>query len=192
MKNIIVFLFLLCSCTLMGQSSTLEVLTSEINWKGKAAFNAYSLAGTLQLKKSEFALKGESLSTATITMDMKTIASDNKQLIKHLKSKDFFEVKRFPEATFSLSEAVTLVAGEQLVEGMLTVKSISLPISIPLVITKKGENWVMSGTVMVDRTKYGIKFNSPTYFEKLKEQAIADEFELAFALELTAGGQLLK
>lgn len=192
MKNIIVFLFLLCSCTLMAQSSTLEVLTSEINWKGKAAFNAYSLAGTLQLKKSEFVLAGESLSTATITMDMKTIASNNKQLVKHLKSKDFFEVKRFPEATFSLSEAVTLVAGEQLVEGMLTVKSTSLPISIPLVITKKGENWVMNGTVMVDRTKYGIKFNSPTYFEKLKDQAIADEFELAFALELTAAKSLLK
>lgn len=192
MKNIIVFLFLLCSCSLMGQSSTLQVLTSEINWKGKAAFNAYSLAGTLQLGKSEFVVEGESLSTATITMDMKTIASDNKQLVKHLNSKDFFEVKRFPEATFSLSESIALVAGEQVAEGLLTIKSTSLPISIPLMMSKKGENWVISGQVMVDRTKYGIKFNSPTYFEKLKDQAIADEFELAFALELTAARLLLK
>ncbi len=192
MKNSSIFLFLLCSCSLMGQSSTLQVLTSEINWKGKAAFNAYALAGTLQLKKSEFVVEGESLSTATITMDMKTIASDNKQLVKHLNSKDFFEVKRFPEATFFLSESVALVTGEQLAEGLLTIKSTSLPISIPLMISKKGENWVISGQVMVDRTKYGIKFNSPTYFEKLKDQAIADEFELTFALELTAARPFLK
>lgn len=190
MKNIILLLSLLFSTSLLGQSNSLQVLTSEVNWKGKAAFNAYSLAGTLHLKESKLILEGTSLSTAAITLDMKTIASDNKQLVKHLKSKDFFEVKRFPEATFSLSQAISWAEGEQMAEGILTVKSTSLPISIPLVITKKGEHWLMTGKVMIDRTKYGIKFNSPTYFEQLKEQAIADEFELAFALELTAAGQV--
>lgn len=192
MKNIILLLSLLFSTSLLGQSNTMQVVTSEVNWKGKAAFNAYSLAGTLQLKKSEFLLKEESLSAVTITMDMKTIASDNKQLVKHLKSKDFFEVKRFPEATFSLSQAIVWEEGEQLAEGILTIKATSLPIRIPLIITKKGDNWLMTGKVMIDRTKYGIKFNSPTYFEKLKDQAIADEFELAFALELKAAKPLLK
>lgn len=192
MKNIILLLSLLFSTSLLGQSTSLQVVTSDVNWKGKAAFNAYSLAGTLQVEKSEFMLTEESLTAATITMDMKTIASDNKQLVKHLKSKDFFEVKRFPEATFSLSQVIVWEEGEQMAEGILTIKSTSLPISIPLVITKKGENWWMTGKVMVDRTKYGIKFNSPTYFEKLKDQAIADEFELAFALELKAAKPLLK
>ena len=192
MKNIILLLSLLFSTSLLGQSTSLQVVTSDVNWKGKAAFNAYALAGTLQLKESKLTLEGTSLSAAAITLDMKTIASDNKQLVKHLKSKDFFEVKRFPEATFSLSQAIAWEEGEQMAEGMLTIKSTSLPISIPLVITKKGENWWMTGKVMVDRTKYGIKFNSPTYFEKLKDQAIADEFELAFALELKAAKPLLK
>jgi hypothetical protein len=32
--------------------------------------------------------------------------------------------------------------------------------------------------ISTDRTAYGIKFNSPAFFEKMKEKAIADEFKL--------------
>ncbi|MFT5617313.1 MAG: hypothetical protein ACI85I_000529 [Arenicella sp.] len=38
----------------------------------------------------------------------------------------------------------------------------------------------MYSVPIIDRTKFGITYNSPSYFEKMKDQAIADEFTISF------------
>ena len=192
MKNIAIILVLSLIGTYPASTQSFSVLSSEIQWKGKAAFNAYSLAGTVALKEAFFKGNKEALTEAKILIDMRSIQSENTQLVKHLKSKDFFEVKRFQEAQFVMDSAIPLQAGTQKVEGQLEVKGISHPIVFSMDLVREGQGWIMKGKLIIDRTKYGITFNSPTYFEKLKEQAIADEFELTFKLELAASPQAMR
>ncbi|MEZ5040278.1 MAG: YceI family protein [Saprospiraceae bacterium] len=188
MKNMLMLsLCLLLAYTSQAQNHSLHLLKSEVQWTGKAAFNAYALSGTIQLKSGTFKMEGENISAATMVMDMPTLSSEMDQLTHHLKSADFFEVNKYPEATFVLSEIIVLKVGAQVATGLLTIKETVLPIGIPLDITREGEQWIIKGQTMIDRTAYGIKFNSPSYFEKLKDQAIADEFELRFELVLAEG-----
>lgn len=187
MKNIastILFSFVMVLSTFAQSYSLLD---SEVGWKGKAAFNAYALSGAVELEGADFQGSKEELHTAKIVMDMTRIQSDNARLIQHLKSKDFFEVKRYKQATFVMKSKLNLQEGKQEISGELSIKDSTHPISFPVELKQEGGHWMIEGIMSIDRTQYGITFNSPTYFEKLKEQAIADEFELSFSLTL---GQL--
>lgn len=173
-------------------SQPLAMLDSQIEWKGKAAFNAYALSGTLELEKATLFYQDETLSQATILIDMGSIQSENDRLVQHLKSKDFFEVKRYRLAQFTLDAPIPMKVGATEVQGQLQIKAVSHPIRFPIELVQVGEKWEMTGKMIIDRTKYGITFNSPTYFEKLKEQAIADEFELTFRLVVKQGQQAMR
>lgn len=173
-------------------SQPLAMLDSQIEWKGKAAFNAYALSGTLELEKATLFYQDETLSQATILIDMGSIQSENDRLVQHLKSKDFFEVKRYRLAQFTLDAPIPMKVGATEVQGQLQIKAVSHPIRFPIELVQVGEKWEMTGKMIIDRTKYGITFNSPTYFEKLKEQAIADEFELTFRLVVKQGHQAMR
>jgi len=192
MKNIVIILVLSVIGISSASTQSFSVLSSEVGWKGKAAFNAYSLAGSVELKEAFFKGTKETLTEAKILIDMRSIRSENTQLVKHLKSKDFFEVKRFQQAQFVMNSGIPLQTGTQEVEGQLEIKGISHPIIFSMDLIREGQGWIMKGKLIIDRTKYGITFNSPTYFEKLKEQAIADEFELTFKLELAASHQAMR
>lgn len=184
MKNIVSTLILSLVIVLCTFAQPYTILDSKVGWKGKAAFNAYALSGTVQLASAEFAGSAKELSAASMLMDMRSIQSDNARLIQHLKSKDFFEVKRYKQAAFRMNSKLTLQEGKQEISGDLTIKDSTHPISFPVELKQEGGHWIIVGLMSIDRTQYGITFNSPTYFEKLKEQAIADEFELSFSLTI--------
>ncbi len=184
MKNIISTIILSFGIILSTFAQSFTLLDSEVAWKGKAAFNAYALSGTVQLEQAEFKGTNGELRVVAITMDMRSIQSDNERLVKHLKSKDFFEVMRYTQAEFTMTSKLSLQEGIQQISGNLTIKDSTHPISFPVEIKANGEQWLIVGVMSIDRTQYGITFNSPTYFEKLKDQAIADEFELSFSLRL--------
>ncbi|NET33570.1 MAG: YceI family protein [Cyanothece sp. SIO1E1] len=184
MKNILSTIILSFGIILSTFAQSFTLLDSEVGWKGKAAFNAYALSGSVELEQAEFQGSKAELTIAKIVIDMTTIQSDNARLIQHLKSKDFFEVKRYEQATFVMTSKLSLQEGKQEISGDLTIKDNAHPISFPVELKQVGGQWFIEGIMSVDRTQYGITFNSPTYFEKLKEQAIADEFELSFSLTL--------
>ncbi|MBX2875386.1 MAG: YceI family protein [Saprospiraceae bacterium] len=192
MKNIVSTILFSFVIVLSTFAQSYSLLDSKVGWEGKAAFNAYALSGSVELDRAEFGGSKEALTTAEIVMDMRTIESENARLIKHLKSKDFFEVKRYEQATFVMKSKLTLQEGKQEISGDLTIKGITHPISFPVELKAEGEKWLMAGVMAIDRTQYGITFNSPTYFEKLKDQAIADEFELSFSLTLGQSAQAMR
>ncbi|NRB52624.1 MAG: YceI family protein [Saprospiraceae bacterium] len=192
MKNIASTILLSFVMVLSTFAQSYSLLDSEVGWKGKAAFNAYALSGSVELKGAGFQGSKEELHTAKIVMDMTTIQSDNARLIQHLKSKDFFEVKRYKRATFVMKSKLNLQEGKQEISGELSIKDSTHPISFPVELKQEGGHWMIEGIMSIDRTQYGITFNSPTYFEKLKEQAIADEFELSFSLTLGQPEQAMR
>lgn len=185
MKNIIltiIAIFLLAQ-TGLAQSFELEVSKSQLSWTGKAAFNAYSLSGSLQADNAQLKIEDGQLLSANILIDMKSLEAENKDLQKHLRSKDFFEVKKFPEASFVLTESCPFTSGKQSLKGSLIIKKQSHPAEIQVEITEAKGSYRVTGSMIIDRTQYGIYFNSPNVFTNLKEQAIADEFELNFSLQ---------
>ena len=165
-----------------AQNWILQSNQSQLNWTGKAAFSTYALSGTIQLKTVDISIENGIIQSGNFVFDTKTIKSENKDLTKHLKSKDFFEVKKYKTATFVLESLKTDEAGQQMAIGQLTIKDQTKPIE--LVIQKEIEEnqLTIKGKVIVNRTEFGITFNSPSFFEKLKDKAIADDFELAFEL----------
>ena len=113
-------------------------------------------------------------------IDMTSLSSDNKDLTKHLKNKDFFEVKKYKTATFELTRQFTIKEGTVMAKGNLTIKNITKPYTMPLKITKTEDGYKVQGMATIDRTEFGVSFNSTSIDSKLKENAIADDFSLKF------------
>jgi len=185
MKNIILTInaiFFLAQIAI-AQNYELEAAKSQVSWTGKAAFNAYSLSGTLEADNAQLKIADGQLLSANLLIDMKTLTAENKDLEKHLRSQDFFEVKKYPEASFVLTEASPFTEGRQTLSGNLIIKKQSHPAEIQIEIMEEQGKYIVKGSMKIDRTQYGIYYNSPNVFTNLKEQAIADEFELNFSLK---------
>jgi len=184
MKNILLILVTICWVIQItnAQNWVLQPNQSQLNWTGKAAFSAYALSGMIQLKTAVITIENEMIQKGNFVFDTKTIKSENKDLTKHLKSKDFFEVKKYKTATFVLESIKIDEKGQQMAIGELTIKDTTKPIAFAIQKELKANGLSIKGKVTVNRTEFGITFNSPSFFEKLKDQAIADDFELVFEL----------
>ena len=171
-----VIVFCLITAFTFGQNKTIDIEKSSLNWTGKAAFDAYSFTGTLKVKSGEILIENDSIKSLNISIDMKSLDHENKDLKTHLRGEDFFEVKTFTEATFKLSQVIPISNGEAVITGMMTIKDISKTESFTIKLN--GNYSELSIDVSIDRTDYGVNFNSPSFFKKMKENAIADQFKL--------------
>lgn len=91
--------------------------------------------GTLVLDESK-------LQNSKITVNIRTADIDTgiKELDEHLKGKLFFDVEKFPAATF-VSNKVTLTGKKTAkVQGILTLHGISKPITLNVTLNKAGVN----------------------------------------------------
>ena len=120
-------------------------------------------------------------------MDMNTItntdledASYNQKLVGHLKSDDFFGVEKFPTATFTITKTSPFSGKKALVEGNLTIKGHTEPISFEVEHT--GDVYV--AVVEIDRSKFDVRYGSSSFFDNLGDKAINDIFELHIELAL--------
>lgn len=181
-KYLILLLCYVIAAQAYSQQYGLNAAESEMSWTGKAAFSAYTLSGNIEPKSGVMACDGERIREAALIIDMKSIQSDIKQLEQHLRSADFFEVKRFPEARFTLLQPLLLEGGEEAAYGALSIKGITRQEKAPLRVSREAEKLVLEGKAVINRTDYGIYYNSPNFFENLKQDAIADDFELSFKL----------
>ena len=113
---------LLLAATCNAQTLHLNTSQSRLSWTGSAAVGSYSLSGTLTPTHGKLTKDGNTVATAAVAVDMTTLAAENKDLQGHLRSADFFDVKRFRQARFQLTEAFDAKEGQQTVRGQLTIK----------------------------------------------------------------------
>ena len=162
---------------------TVDAAKSTITWVGKKVTGSHN--GTIALQSGSLNVDGKKVTGGTFTIDMNTIkdAEGSAKLEGHLKADDFFGVAKFPTATF----VITKVAGngaDVTVSGNLTIKGITKPLSFPAAVTVNADGTVsaLAGKIVVDRTKYDIKYGSKSFFDSIGDKAINDEFELAVKL----------
>ncbi|GAB3782812.1 hypothetical protein GCM10028818_39450 [Spirosoma horti] len=179
LTNIIsAFIFVLTlsiSVRAQSQSFSIDTDASKLTWTGYAEVGSWAPTGTLRLSRGQVTRTGNQISSATMTMDMTSIQHENDRLQTHLRDEAFFDAARFPTATFVLRSLSGTVA-----TGQLTLKGITKTVSFPVTVGQDGTGLRIKGRALIDRTQFGIRYNSTSFFADLGDQAIKNEFALAF------------
>ena len=167
----------------------LDTAASKATWTGRKKMGAHN--GTIQFKEGHFDMIKNTMKGGEVVMDMTTITdvdqkdpNDQAKLVGHLKSPDFFDVAKFPTATFkikSFSDVHNFVPGQPNAEikGDLTVHGITHEETLKLFFTPTADGFTAKGKFIIDRTTYDIKFHSQKFDVKaLGDKLIEDRFDL--------------
>lgn len=174
--SVVVFLFALtASAQAQSQLLSIDPDASQLTWTGYAEVGSWAPTGTLHLAKGQLTRTGNRINNATIIMDMTSIRHDNDRLQTHLRDEAFFDAAHFPTATFVLRSLSGTTA-----TGQLTLKGVTKPISFPVTVSPDGTGLRIKGRALIDRTQFGIRYNSTSFFSDLGDQAIKNEFALQF------------
>jgi polyisoprenoid-binding protein YceI len=151
---------------------------SNIDWVGTKVTGAHN--GTIAVKEGELILNDGKLSAGKFIIDTTSIKilditdpATNAQFAGHLASDDFFSTEKYPEATLE----ITSVSGNH-VEGNLTIKGITHPVGFDAAINVNGDVLIATGKLVINRTKYEMKFRSGNFFKDLGDTLIYNDFEL--------------
>lgn len=176
-------IFALTTNVLFAQTpATVDLKNSIINWTGHAEVGSYSPAGTLNFKDGHLTLKDGNISAADFTVDMNSMKQDNETLLGHLKSEDFFDVAKYPTSKITISKVAN---GRGY--GLLTLKNKTLPFNCTVTITKSPGKIILTGSATIDRTQYGIIYNSGNFFSGLGDKAIKNTFDINFSIVILGG-----
>ena len=163
-----------------------DVNKSKISWVGKKVTGQHT--GEIALSSGALNVDGAKITGGNFVINMNSITATDVQgemaakLVGHLKAEDFFGTEKYPTAKFVITKTAPIVNGKATISGNLTIKGITQSISFPATVSQKGNNLVAVAKVMVDRTKYGLKYGSKSFFDSLGDKAIDDEFEINISL----------
>ncbi|MFZ4106132.1 YceI family protein [Flavobacterium sp.] len=151
---------------------------STITWIGKKVTGQHN--GTVALKEGNLIFKGKKLTGGSFAVDMTSLTATDltgesqMSLNGHLKSEDFFGTEKFQTSKLVFKKIADKGNGVYNVTGDLTLKDVTAPINFTINVNGAKANT----TLKIDRTKFGIKYGSGSFFDSLGDKAIADEFEL--------------
>jgi polyisoprenoid-binding protein YceI len=166
-----------------------DVSKSELIWTGKKVTGEHT--GKISLKEGTVIMDGAKLSGGKFVADLTSITNTdltdkeyNGKLIGHLKSDDFFGVEKHPTATFVGTKAVAKGNGVYDVTGNLTIKGVTNPVTFPVTVKPTSTGADITGKLVIDRSKFGIKYNSKSFFDAaaLGDKMVNDDFTLDIKL----------
>ncbi|WP_372751433.1 YceI family protein [Labilibaculum sp.] len=156
---------------------------SKIEWLGKKVTGEHS--GTIFMKQGNLTFDADQLLGGSFVVDMTTIVNTDiedetyrAKLEGHLKSDDFFGVDKFQESKFKITSAEKLADGKFKVIGNLTIKGITEIAELMVNVHKHGKMLHVNGKMIIDRTKYNVRYGSGSFFDNLGDKTIYDEFQL--------------
>lgn len=153
---------------------------SSLTWYAKKLTGSHN--GSITLQSGSLLFDGKKLTGGSFTINMESIkdADGSARLEGHLKADDFFGTDKFATSAFVIKK-VTAAAGNLVnVSGDLTIKGITNPITFPAAVSWNTDGSVTAAAtkIVVDRTKFGIKFRSKGVFPDVGDKMIYDDFEL--------------
>tara|TARA_R110002049_G_scaffold252643_1_gene427850 strand:- start:979 stop:1554 length:576 start_codon:yes stop_codon:yes gene_type:complete len=169
--------------TMETEKKDIKIKNSKVVWKGYKVTGSHE--GTINIKSGSLSFNDGKLTGGECSIDMTTLVSTDLtgeykgKLEGHLKSDDFFGVEKFPTATLIFTDVKVKGKNSYNVTGDLTIKGKTNPVTFEISIY--GSKATTS--LKIDRTKYGVKYGSTSFFDGLKDKAIYDEFDLVADLE---------
>ncbi|WP_308992699.1 YceI family protein [Mariniflexile litorale] len=167
----------------VGDKKEIKTDKSKLVWKGYKVTGSHE--GTIAIKSGSLTFDDSKLVGGEFVIDMTTIGSTDLQgeykgkLDGHLKSDDFFGVEKHPTAKLIFTKVTASGKNAYAVTGDLTIKGKTNPVTFSISVYGNKA----TASLKVDRTKYGVEYNSTSFVENLKDKAIYDEFDLVADLE---------
>ena len=184
LKAIASALIMIVAITINAQNKKVDAANSTITWVGKKVTGQHS--GTINVKDGTLVFIKNKLKGGTIVVDMASINTTDlkkgegkEDLDGHLKADDFFGTAKYPSAKINFKLISDNGNGSYSIAADMTIKEVTNTIKFDLIIKGKTATTIIN----VDRTKYGIKYGSGSFFENLGDKTISDEFELKVDLK---------
>jgi len=139
---------------LTAENSKVEFTGSKVTGKHDGGFKAFT--GTIDLVNA----KPEE-SSVTVDIDTASVFSDDEGLTKHLKSPDFFDVEKFPKASFTSTKIVADTAkgaGNYTVTGDFNLHGQTKSITFPAKITVTDADVAVDAEFSINRKDFGIVY----------------------------------
>ena len=168
----------------------LQPQLSTLGWEGKAVTHGHN--GSMNFSQGELLVKGNAVVGGTVTVDMKTMkaldikdAESQGKFVGHMSGTDFFDVEKNPTSVFKIVSVAPIKgakdkADNATITGDMTIKGVTQRISFPAKVGVEKGVAAATGKVVIDRTKFGLKYGSKSFFDSLGDKAINDDFTLAF------------
>jgi polyisoprenoid-binding protein YceI len=125
-------------------------------------------------------------SKAVIEIEASSIDTGNTKRDEHLKSADFFDVKKYPTLKFESTELKDVTDGKARLAGNLTMHGVTKPVILELEIGgEAADPWGskragFTGSTKVDRKDYGLTWNKALETGKL---LVGDEVTIDVSVE---------
>jgi polyisoprenoid-binding protein YceI len=136
------------------ENSKVEFVGSKVTGKHDGGFKKF--AGTIALVNG----KPED-STVSIDIDTNSVFTDADGLTKHLMTGDFFDVAKYPKATFKATKIVpdpAKGAGHYMVTGDLTLRGVTKSVTFPATITVVGDSVAVNAEFSINRKDFNILY----------------------------------
>ncbi len=166
----------------ISNSKQVDIKTSSIKWTGTKVLGSHH--GTINLSKGYLEMEDGELIGGMFVADMSSItvndlkAGEGKEKLEgHLKSDDFFGTANHPTATLTITSTEATDDG-YLVTADLTIKGITKSIEFDMEV----DDTMATANVTIDRTEFGVRYGSGSFFDNLGDKTISDDFELEVTL----------
>lgn len=137
------------------------------------------VTGTLELDK-----QNPKNSKVEVVIAMDSLITGDPELDKHLKSKQFFDVARYSQATFK-SDKVELDGKDKAkITGMLTLHGVTKPVTLSMRLNKEGMNLLtdrktvgFTGSTEIKRSEFGMKNLIPLVSDTVRIDINAEAYQ---------------
>ena len=138
--------------TISPQNSKIEFLASKVTGSHHGEFKDFSgvIDHAGQPEKSR----------VSVTINMSSVATDTDELTQHLKTPDFFDVAKFPQATFTSTEirAGGDKGASHTITGNFQLHGVTKSISFPATISVAPDAINVESSFSINRKDFGINY----------------------------------
>jgi len=145
-------------------NTKIEFIGTKPDGKHNGGFKSFS--GSIQPPDADI-----TKTTITVQIDTDSLYTDtDPKLGNHLRSPDFFEVKKYPEAKFVSKEikAEKKDGNTHTITGDLTLHGTTKTITIPAKVGETAETLTLDSSFAIDRTEFGIAYKPAEVDKEVK------------------------
>lgn len=133
------------------ENSKIEFTGSKVTGKHDGGFKSFKGIIDLVGDKAE-------ASKVAVEIEMASVFADVDKLTTHLQTADFFEIEKYPRATFASTKIEPATGGGHTVTGDLELRGVKKSVTFPATITIKPDAVEVRAEFSINRKDFGIAY----------------------------------